>query len=250
MPGYEQEDELFLARLEDMQSQTLKRKTPQFSAFCDPHQLGLVRHLSLSPFVTVRTWGGHADCERAMVGIFPDFQEPDEALFPISAICVKGTGGAGHRELLGSLMGLGIKRETIGDIFSLPQQAFIFATQTMADYICMNLDRVGREHVTAEAVMPADVCLPERAFRLMEGTLASLRLDCVVAFVMGVSRAKASAYIAGDLVSINWEPCGNSSAQVKEGDLLSIRRFGRVALASVAGETKKGRIRVMMKRYL
>lgn len=244
-------DALFLARTEDLEQSVLKYKSPVFSHFLDPHQRGVyLKQHKPSPFVNVLLWGGHKDAERVVLGIFPDFQEPEAALFPISAIRITGTGNAGHRELLGSLLSLGIKREMVGDLLPFEGFAYVFCHEKIAAFVLSSLERVGRERVQCEAVPFEGLTLPERKFRLVEGTVASLRLDCVLSLALGESRAKVCEYIAGELVNINWETACSPSRTVCEGDVLSVRRFGRMELAEVGHETKKGRVHISVKRYI
>lgn len=247
----QQEDALFLARLSDLEARVLKYKSAEFSHFCDPHQRGLFsKEYQPSPFVQTLVWGGLPDSERIMIGLFPDFQEPDAALFPISAVKITGTGRCGHRELMGSILGLGIKRETLGDILPFENFAYVLCEQSMADFLLLHLTRVGRENVKLELADPAALQLPERKFKLIEGTVASLRLDGVLALALGQSRTQICEYIKAGLVNRNWECENNSSCRIEEGDVLSVRRFGRLEVDAILGDTKKGRIRLRIKRYI
>ncbi len=246
-----EEDHLFLSKASDCARAAEKYKTPQFTKFISPHErVVFEQFFERSPFVEQMVWGGFDDTERSIIGFFPDFIEPLEALFPISALQIKAREELGHRTVLGSVLGLGIERSLLGDIFPQNDGAILFCLESIADFIRMNLSHVGRVGVTVcEADMSSLDIAPKKTKEL-SGTVASLRLDAVLGFAVGKSRAKTQDLISAGLVQHNWTVEENPSATVSEGDMLSVRGSGRMKVLSVAGETKKGRIRIVIEQYI
>ncbi len=246
-----EQDRLLLRRFEDLAQSADKYKSAQFTQFCDPHE-GMVfqKFAAVPSWVNTMAWGGYGESERSVVGFFPDFLEPEPALFPVCALRISGLRGKSHREVLGSVLGLGISRGVTGDIIIDGDTAVLFALEQVEDFLLMNLERIGRDRVSVECMAPEEVYIPPKAFEEISGTVASLRLDCVLGLGARLSRAKAYEAVASGLVQVNWSEADNPSMMVAEGDVISLRRFGRMQVAAVLGESKKGRMRVVIKKYI
>lgn len=242
---------MFLSRLEDLARAAEKYKSSQFTKFVSPHErVVFEQFLPASPFVSAMAWGGAQDCERCIIGFFPDFIEPCEALFPISALRIKAAGEPGHREVLGSVLGMGIERNLLGDIYPEPEGAVLFCLDSISEFIRLNLSRIGRQRAHVEETEASALILAPRQTKEISGAVSSLRLDGVLSMAAGRSRAKTQEMIAAGRVEVNWTAEENPSCILKEGDMLSVRGFGRMRLAAVLGETKKGRIRIVIKQYI
>lgn len=241
------EDRLTLRRFADLEELCQKRKSPQFSAFLDPKEVMLFEKVyKASPFVKTSAFGGFDDSERKVAGFFPDFWEEDLSEFPVSVIKITGFGSYGHRDFLGSLLGLGIKRSTLGDIVIEGENGYVFALSSVCDFLMMNITKIGRQNVRCELLAPKDVTTEPRKFDEIFGTVASLRLDAIVTLATRASRSKAVSLIEKELVSVNWSPVTNPAKMVSEGDVLSVRGFGRVRIGEIYGESKKGRIKILL----
>ncbi len=244
-------DREWISRCEDFEQSVLRYKSVRFSRFATPHELAVFRtHVKLSPFVSSMVFGGNEDCERAMIGFFPDYQEPDESLFPITPLLISGADGCTHRDILGSVLGLGIKRELIGDIFVENGRAVLMCDTSIADFLLFQLKTVGRQKVEV-SLCPKDVTVSLRhPFEIVRCVVASLRLDAVAGAMAHLSRSEVQALIGADGVNVNFALCIDSSKKLKEGDVISIRHHGRFVLESVTGETKKGRLAIEIKKYI
>lgn len=150
----------------------------------------------------------------------------------------------GHRDVLGSILGLGIKREMIGDILLSDNFCDIIIMREMSEYILTNLESIGREKVKCEVVSFEDLTDRKISLENKVITVASLRLDALISAVFGISREKSSEFIKLEKVSLGFILCKNTSKIVCENDLISVRGYGRFKVLEVAGETRKGRIRV------
>ena len=156
--------------------------------------------------------------------------------------------GLSHRDYLGSLMGLGIVRESIGDILVLPDKAFVFIKPEQTEYILQNLTKIGRRGIRLRLCDIGEVELPERACKEISTTVSAL--DSVITSAIGTSRGKAAEVIRGGSVTVNWEEVEELSKVLKEGDVFSVRGFGRFCLSHVGGTTRKGRQSIIISRYL
>lgn len=194
--------------------------------------------------VRVAAFGGAEDCERRMLGFFPS--ENGEEPFPISRLRIshnaKFNKAPRHQDYLGSILGLGLDRGKLGDIICGEAFAEAFVHEDIAGYVCGQLEKVGRVPVSVEVSAEAGI---ERAEEVeVSLNVASLRLDVMVAALFRLSRGKAAAYIRAEKVFLNWGICADGGKQLKEGDMVSLRGFGRGQVGEVLGSTKKGRLRV------
>lgn len=244
-------DREWISRCEDFEQSVLRYKSVRFSRFVTPHELAVFRnHVKLSPFVNAMVYGGSADCERVMIGFFPDYMEPDEDAFPITPLSIRGVSGLTHRDILGSVLGLGIKRELTGDIYVNGDEAVIMCDSSISEFLLYQLKTVGRSKVEV-AECPKDIAVSlEHPFSVSRFVVASLRLDAVVGAAAHISRSEAQTLIAGECVQVNFSITADTSKKLKEGDVLSIRHHGRFVLQEVTGETKKGRLAVQIKKYI
>lgn len=151
-----------------------------------------------------------------------------------------------HRAVLGSILGLGIKREMIGDIILADNVCDVIIMNEMKEFVLNNLVKVGREKVVVSEVSFDELLKADSNAHTQNISVASLRIDAIMSSALGISREKSSLLINQEKVLINFLPCKNVSKSVKEGDLISVRGFGRIKLLEVLGETRKGRVRVLV----
>ncbi len=243
------DDKQLIAQLNDGIDLCLTRQKPYFMPFMSERkQALLLSELKKAYFDNYLFFGGYGNSERKMLGLF--FDEPSESSFPISAIefsfrkCDKLT----HRDFLGSLMSLGIERETVGDILVEDGRAVVFVKTELSDYVKSQISKVGRIGVK---VADADLSkLPQgRGFEEKTYIVSSLRLDNIVAAVCKLSREKTRTVIMSDSVCVNFEETKNVSLNLKEDDVFTIRGKGKFVLKSILGTTGKGRIRISVIHY-
>ncbi len=249
--GMDKEDKLILSRAEDAVRFAERNYCVKAIGFLNPRERDLVsKNISAPAEVKTSFDGGYADAERTMFVCCPEYAETDtDDILSVIRIFGRELEGLTHRDYLGSLMGLGITRENVGDILVTEDGAFVFVKCEIADYIVNNLDKIGRHGIKTELCRCADADIPKPRFREINGTVSSMRLDAVAALCAGVSRAKAAELICQGLVSLNFEVAESVSARVSEGDLISVRGFGRTRLERTGGTTRKGRIAVTLLRY-
>ncbi len=154
-----------------------------------------------------------------------------------------------HKDVLGALMAMGIKREKIGDIVIAEKNAQVLVSKELEDYICMHLDQVGRASISIRQI-PLDQAL-ERAIETQEmmTTVKSLRLDAIIAAGYNLSRSETQKLIESERVKVNHQICSKTDYQIDQNDMISVRGFGRMILNAIEGTTKKDRIRVILSLY-
>ena len=154
-----------------------------------------------------------------------------------------------HRDYLGSLMSTGLKRSKIGDILVLPEGCQVVVAAEVADYLLTHWDRVHQVPISVREIDEEQLAVEPERIKEIKATVASLRLDAVAAEGFGMSRTKMAREIKAERVKLNWRPESDPSADVREGDVLSMRGRGRVVVSQVSGKTRKGRTSIVLHRY-
>ena len=174
---------------------------------------------------------------------------PPEDIFPVGAVTFsfRKSDALTHREILGALMSLEIKRELLGDILTAEGYAVVFVHENAIELV-NSVDKIGRVGVTAEIGVTKP--LPEQKVQRTELTVSSLRLDCIVSAAVNTSREKSASLVKSGMVNADFSPCANVSAEVRENTVISVRGSGRYRLSEISGETRKGRIRITIEKYL
>lgn len=241
-------EELILSRLADLQARCLGRDKPCFLGFLDDFQQKVCRDaLKRSPLFS-RFYGGYEDAERTFLCLSPWEGVADES-FPIACVEVsfRTQDGLSHRDFLGSVLGLEIKREAVGDILLSEGLARIYLTGTVKELVLSQLTRVGRAGVSCREVPLGGT--GERHFQEMTGSLSSLRLDCAVAFLAGLSRSVAAELIGSGQVALDGQTATGQARSLSPGEKISIRGKGKFIYDGELGTSKKGRLRVQFRKY-
>ena len=155
-----------------------------------------------------------------------------------------------HRDFLGALMGAGIGRETVGDICVGKGSCDFFVTAEIAPYILQNFSSAGRTKLHISQIPLRQAQIPEPEVKEIKDTLASLRLDSVISSGFRIGRSLAAQYISAGKAAIDGLPCEKPDKMVSEGVKISVRGLGKIKLQNVNGQTKKGRISVVIHRYV
>lgn len=196
--------------------------------------------------------GGFETAERQMIGVAPYHIEDGD--FPVSALEVRVKTGMGkaltHRDYLGALLGLGIERDTIGDIVIKPFGAYIIASESMIPYISSHLLSIGRyQNIEAQVIPFSQMIIDPPQIKIYETTIASLRLDVIVAAAFGLSRGISTKLIQSERVKCNGI-IGNYKQLIKEGDRITVRGHGKIRLKQINGVTKKDRLHITIEKYI
>ncbi len=248
------EDKVLLAKVWDKINAGMRKNIPANTCFLTLRELDMTRYLfgqqeGLFPF------GGYEAAERQMLIFLPEYLD-ESALMDADSplVCLRATFYDGdslsHRDFLGALMGAGIARETVGDICVGKGSCDFFVTAEIAPYILQNFTGAGRTKLHLERIPLSDVQVPEPETKEIRDTLASLRLDSVISAGFRVGRSAAAQYVTAGKVAINGLPCEKPDKAIDEGATISVRGLGKIKLKAVNGQTKKGRISVVIDRYV
>ena len=261
MISNDKQESLFYQRLAELCDRCRERYSPEFTNFLDGRELaGARQFLSSRNEVRVVCYGGFNEAERCVVGVFPEViysENSDEELFEmfdVKGVVIKGSGFSQftHRDVLGSVLALGVKRETMGDIYvdSEDKCAYICMTDVAATFVCEELTFVARDKVKCSLVDCKSLPVPERKFSVISGTVASERLDCIIALVTKLSREKAKVLVNSGLVNVNHFPETRSDATLCQDDLISVRGYVRFKMAELGDLTRKGRTRAVIHKMI
>jgi RNA-binding protein YlmH len=245
------EEHPFVERVLDWTDRAARGR-PVRTPFLDPRGKAIVESLvgqrgEIQPFFD----GGYEGAERCRCLIAPRWIPPKEEAFGLSFLSVRTgrrSGHLRHPDVLGALLGLGIKREMIGDILISQEGCFVIAAHEIADFVVLHLDRIGSESVSLKLCDRDELVVPERRVEQWTVTVASLRADALVSSVFRLSRAKASEAIRSGKCRVNWQVTEDPSRTLGEGDTVSLRGWGRFRVHAVEGKTKKGRFRVRVEQ--
>lgn len=245
---------MLLAKLWDKVTAGMRRNVTANTCFLSPRELEMARYL-FGDIEGLHDFGGHVDAERRMLIFLPEYMDEDTLMGEDSpVVCLRAQFYEGdnpsHRDFLGALMGIGIGRETIGDICAGKDHCEFFVTAEIAPYLLQNLTSAGRAKLQLEAIPLAQASIPEPEVKEIRDTLASLRLDSVIAAGFRIGRSLAAQYVNAGKAAIDGLPCEKPDKAVSEGMKISVRGLGKIKLKTVNGQTKKGRISVVIDRYV
>lgn len=193
--------------------------------------------------------GGHQEADRQRM-IFSSEEEIDEEEY-VFALAIepknRNCPGFEHREVLGSIMGLGIKRGLIGDILIIPPKAYVFYAKE-AEEMVLSLEKIGRENVEITPIEIKDVPQISNA-ETRSISIPSLRLDTLVAHVYNLSREQGKEAIAKGLVKVGQQFIYKNDYIPKEGERISLKGHGKFRYLGENGLTKKGKLSVQIEIY-
>ena len=248
------DDRVLLAKIWDKIQAGMRKNIPAHTAFLTLRELDMCKYLFGNQEGLI-TFGGYDGAERQILVYLPEYLEK-ESLFDEDSplVCLRATFFDGdtpsHRDFLGALMGEGIARETVGDICVGKGLCDFFVTAEIAPYILQNFTGAGRTKVHLEQIPLSEVCVPEPETKEIRDTVASIRLDSVISSGFRIGRSAAAQYINAGRVAIDGLPCEKPDKAVDKGAKISVRGLGKIHLRNVGGQTKKGRISIIIDRYI
>lgn len=225
-------------------------------------------------------WGGYPDAERVRAFLLPDYLEgllptvgadgggslppadllraagfddlAEDAAEQTAALSVRGSGfrTLTHRDYMGAVLGTGLERDAVGDILSADgQSALLFCDRRVAEFLCANMSKVGSDTVRLHIEAPDGIRVPPRATVPVQDTVASGRLDCVVAALCGLPRERAQSAVREGLCELEYECVRDCDRTVEPPAVLSVRGYGKFRVLSFDGENRRGRIRLIAEKF-
>ncbi|MDD4716183.1 MAG: YlmH/Sll1252 family protein [Oscillospiraceae bacterium] len=251
------EDRLLLARALDKGERSARGNLSAHTGFLNQREAALAetmlsrwegcpRHLF---------FGGYQGAERNMLFFLPDYRSAEEAQASSLVIGALQTAlppgsGLSHRDFLGALMGMGIARETIGDILVDETLCTLFLQREVLSFLQDSMEMAGKYKIQWKEADLSSFSPPVPKTRIIRDTVAALRLDAVVSSGFSISRNRAAGLIAAGQVFLGHLPCRKPDRPVREGDLISARGFGRFSVREAGGASRKGRIFVVLERFM
>ena len=248
------EDRILLARLWDRINSGMRRQIPAATRFLTLREQEMARYL-FGNEEGLRSFGGYDGAERKMLVWLPEYLDEqylygeDSPVVCMRAEYFRGS-TPGHRDFLGALMAAGIERETVGDICVNETFCDFFTTPEIAPYVLDNLLSAGRTALHVSRIPLTKAVIPEPEMQTIRDTVASLRLDSIIASGFRIGRSRAAEFVHAGKVSVDGLPCEKPDRTVTEGSTVSVRGLGKIRLTAVNGNTKKDRVSVSIDKYI
>lgn len=240
---------LLQARVKDIIERTQKTEVPQYLGFLSEESAQIVADSLKRGNIKFLFDGGYADAKRVYLACLPQWCE--EPSSPICALTINYNKAysLSHRDFLGAVIALGIQRDKIADILIGSGRAVIFLSREITSFVKEQLTKVGRVGVSLTEGFT--IPLPEACLKKeFTDTVASLRLDCVVAAICSVSRNTAAEFINDQRVILNSFTQQKSTVKITNGDVISVRGKGRYEIVSADEFSKKGRTIIKYTKYV
>ncbi len=217
--------------------------------FLDPYERLLAKSI-LNRFneIDYLEDGGIVHTERQIIFIYPSYYYPSDLPQNIIAFRISGDlDGLSHKDFLGAILNLGIKRSKIGDILVHADYTDIIVKKEIGDFILYNLEKVANKKVIVEEKSLESISPAESLYKEINKTLSSYRLDVYISSSFNLSRQESMDAIKAGNVKVNWEPIDKPAKELKVGDIISVRGYGRSILHSIDGLSKKGKIKATIR---
>lgn len=256
------EDKILLSQIEDRIRQCEERYMTTHTHFLDLRERSLAEQaVRFRAGLRYDFYGGYEEAERVIAVFLPEyaadgtaaeyFAEDPEA-DPLTVIRMelrKGSPALSHRDYLGALMGLGIRREMTGDILVRKDGADVIVLREIAEYILTHMAKAGRANLSVRETSIRDLEVPEQRREERFASVSSLRTDSILSAAFGLSRSGAAEAVRAGLVFVNGVEVSKPDRLLEPGDKLVLRHKGKTVLKSADGRTAKGRIRITLIRY-
>lgn len=239
----DKEERMFLSFIYDKIESSYKKSCPGFADFCSPLEIEKIRNL-MNSFQGFMFVSKIKNSERLIPSMNSEYTDIPTDIIAVDEL---DSDSATHRDILGSLMSLGIKRCKIGDIV-IKERAYFEIKNEITPYILSNLLKIKNKNVKPY-IYKGEI---EKTYNFSELflTVSSLRADCIIGSIAKLSRENAKEYILSGNLSINSKIMDNPSKQISEGDILSLKGYGKYIFPEILGNTKKDRLKILIKKYI
>lgn len=249
---FRKEEQNFVDQVLDWKNEVINDHKLKLTDFLDPREQMIVKTIiGKSDQIHYDFWGGSDSFERKRALLYPPYYEIEKADFqlqcfeltyPSKFITLK------HRDVLGALMSLGIKREKFGDIIVGDEMIQLIVAKEISSFVSVNFSSVGQAKIKLKPISEEELKESREQWKEKTITASSLRLDAVIAEIYQLSRAKARMLIEKGSVKVNWQITEDASFQLEAGDVISVSKYGRSKLLLIEGNTKKGKYRIKIGR--
>lgn len=235
----------------DKANSTIKNYDVKFTDFLNPYEIKNAKSLlNSNSDIKYTVDGGYDKAERSIISIYPFYMEYEDIENNLRFLQIEGNfkfKSISHKDYLGSLMSLGIKREKVGDIIIHDNFCQVIVSYDICDFIIMNLNKVSNNKVSVFEITKDKIIPSLQNYKEISFTVSSRRLDCIISGLYNISRQDSLKYINSERVNVNYEKIISPSKEIKEESLISVRGKGRAIISKSEDITKKGRIKVIAK---
>lgn len=246
------EDRILFRQISDKIELSQKHFSPKFTFFLDERQCELVKMVfENSSFDDYILYGGYDNAKRKILALCPPYSYADFPEFPIKPVTIsyREIDEISHRDILGSLMSLNIERKTVGDILVGKSKSCVFLYDTVLEEVLYKTRKIGKTGVKICEGFDNSI-VPIQEFKEINGTVASLRLDCVLSLALNISREKTANLIKQKGVIVNCIEQFSTSFLINEKDSFSVKGYGKFVFSSINGKSKKGRIHITINKFI
>lgn len=250
-----EERELTESRIRELSALCYQRDILKHSGFLSLAEQAVYHRVKRELPMEALVAGGHAEADRCLLLFLPSYMDGETAerevisCVEIRAANERFADALTHRDYLGALMNLGIRRDQLGDILTDGTNAYLFCLSDIAGYIAEELLRVRHTSVRCALCAPED-CEIEPRFEELRVNVASERLDAVIAALYQLSRGAASALIGAEAVFVDGRSVTQSGSILKDGVRVSVRGHGKFIYEGLENTTRKGRLYVRVRKYV
>lgn len=250
----DKEELIFKKRLLDLAKMAANKGICTYADFLNLNEISIFHSIKQElPNANYELFGGYLEAERKVLCFYGD--NSVEAFsgyiscIRITPVNKKFSDELNHRDFLGSLMNLGIERSLIGDILVKENEGYVFVKASMSSFIMDNLTKIKHTTIRCELVgEDAPQIKPE--FETIRGTIASPRLDAIIALAFKASRTGILSLISGGKVYVDGKLIETNSYTLKEDETVSVRGHGKFIYKGLENQTKKGRYYVSLLKYI
>lgn len=244
------DEKAFCARIADM-VRLSERRGMSFTHFLnESQQMSAQQELKRLGCESCCFFGGAEGSVRKILCVFSDYCRPENSDFPISCVTFKYRPSIklSHRDFLGAVMALNIKREAVGDIITGEGMTQMMVIDSVKSTVEGEITKIGSAGVSVSTDEPL-VLEVRQLYREIKSTVSSMRFDCVIAAALSVSRSRSAGIISSGAAELNYRPVSDTCTLLKEGDIFSVRKHGKFRVEEIEGVSKKGRIHIVVLKY-
>lgn len=242
------EEQILLKHFEDLSDRAYYQNRPCFSDFLDMNSQSLLMN-QFKGALKPELYGGFELAERKIACFSESPAEYPICWLEITPMHAKYAENLNHRDFLGSVLGLGLERNCIGDILIDGHTARLVCLERVRDFLISELSQVRHTNVSVKAFeLPEAYAKPK--FEVIQGTVSSIRLDSVIGLAYKLSRSQACVLIEAGQVYINSRLNTSNGANLKDGDIISVRHKGKFVLVDSKNKSKKNKCIIEVHKYV
>lgn len=238
-----------LIRVIDLINDSIKTYDKKFSNFLSPSIYEIIKkYINIDDF-NISFLGN----ERKIMTIYPFYEDVKIKDYPIKAIKLsynKKFSNIGHRDVLGTLMSLGIKRDNIGDIAVFNDKTFIVVKKNIFDYLKFNFKKIKNTPISLKEISYDKIRFPKKKFKKIKTTLKTNRVDAIISKGFGINRKSSKKFVINKKVKVNHFLISKPYKDINKGDLISVKGKGRLILSKKLGLSNKDRLKVIIKKLI